>query len=59
MTQNKSPLDSNKDIDPNGTGILKEGYIELFTTQPKRKSFICCFKKKSKEEPRIVDAQLL
>ena len=40
------------------TGVIKEGYIELTTLEPKKRSFLCCFRKK-KQEPRIVDAQLV
>ena len=65
VTQNKSPLENylNRNggvsCEPPQIGVIKEGYIELTTLEQQRKrSFFCCLRKK-KQEPRIVDAQLV
>ena len=58
MTQNKSPSPLGVypyDIEDQ-IGVVKEGYIELLTIAPRKKSLLCCFKKNKKQEPSIVDA---
>ena len=39
-------------------GVIKEGYIELVTVEPRKRTLFCCLKK-NKQEPQIVEAQLI
>ena len=60
MTQNKSPLDIATATLKNSNiiGVIKEGYIELVTVEPMKRTLFCCCLKKHKHEPQIVEAQL-
>ena len=55
VTQNREEW---YEIDENG--VIKEGYTEVMMIEPRKRSFLCCFKQKCrKNEPSIFDTQLI